>query len=115
MHRARRRQCKSWYNDAWRDRLLATLAFLSGEQPNLELSVSSNESIVLDPRPMTFESEVSFSVISKKAIEESRADETADDGDAEDDVDADSIADESDDNEEDDDNDGLASSEDKKS
>jgi hypothetical protein len=36
----------------------------------------------MDSRPMIFESEVSFSVISKKAIEESRAtEEIADDGD----------------------------------
>jgi hypothetical protein len=96
MHRARRRQCKSWYNDAWRDRLLAALAFLSDEKPTLELAFSSTESIILDPRPMTFESEVSFSVISKKAIEESRADETDDDDDA--DVDTDNDADEEDDN-----------------
>jgi len=30
MHRARRRQCKSWYNDAWRDRLLAAITFFIG-------------------------------------------------------------------------------------
>jgi hypothetical protein len=73
MHRARRRQCKSWYNDAWRDRLLATITFLSAEKPNVEISIASGESLIMESRPMIFESEVSFSVISKKAIEESRA------------------------------------------
>ena len=100
MHRARRRQCKNWYNDAWRDRLLAALAFLSAEQPNLNLPVSSTESIIMDSRPMTFDSEVSFSVISKKAIEESRADEgeDGDDGDDDTDVNVDNDADEVDNN-----------------
>ncbi|HVB57848.1 MAG TPA: toll/interleukin-1 receptor domain-containing protein [Candidatus Acidoferrales bacterium] len=82
MHRARRRQCKSWYNDAWRDRLLAAVTLVSEEKRNLEIPVASGESIIMDSRPMIFESEVSFSVISKKAIEESRAtEEIADDGD----------------------------------
>lgn len=88
MHRARRRQCKNWYNDAWRDRLLAALAFLSEEKPNLQLPVSSSESIMMDSGPMIFESEVSFSVISKKAIAESRAEEIAD-GEDDDDPDDD--------------------------
>jgi hypothetical protein len=85
MHRARRRQCKSWYNDAWRDRLLAAITFLSEEKPNLEIPVASGESIIMDSRPMIFESEVSFSVISKEAIEQSRASEEIADGDDTDD------------------------------
>jgi hypothetical protein len=73
MHRARRRQCKNWYNDVWRDRLLAAISFLAVEKPSLEIPVASGQSIIMDSRPMIFESEVSFSVISKKTIEESRA------------------------------------------
>ncbi|MBZ5503833.1 MAG: hypothetical protein LAN59_16620 [Acidobacteriia bacterium] len=73
MHRARRRQCKSWYNDTWRDRLLAAVSFLSEEKSTLDIPVASGESIIMECRPMAFESQVAFSVISKKAIEESRA------------------------------------------
>lgn len=80
MHRARRRQCKSWYNDAWRDRLLAAITSLSEEKPNLEIPIASGESIIMDSRPIIFESEVSFSVISKTAIEQSRASEEIADG-----------------------------------
>jgi hypothetical protein len=29
MHRARRSQCKNWWNDDWRDRLLATMTGLA--------------------------------------------------------------------------------------
>jgi hypothetical protein len=28
MHSARRRQCKSWWNDEWRDRILAAMTWL---------------------------------------------------------------------------------------
>jgi hypothetical protein len=82
MHRARRRQCKSWYNDAWRDRLLAAITFVSEEKPVIEIPVASGESIIMDSRPMIFESEVSFSVISKTAIEQARASEEVADDDA---------------------------------
>jgi hypothetical protein len=84
MHRARRRQCKNWYNDAWRDRLLAVMTFLSGGKQTLEIPVAAGENMVMDSRPVIFDSEVSFSVISKKAIEESRATEDVVDDDDDD-------------------------------
>ncbi len=95
MHRARRRQCKNWYNDAWRDRLLAAVSSVADEKTTLEIPVSSAEAIIMDCRPMIFESEVSFSVISKKSIEESRVTEELVDEDEEDDDDGKEDGDES--------------------
>jgi TIR domain len=66
MHQARRRQCKSWYNDVWRDRLLAAMGKLAQEGASLiTISVSSEEHLDISIRPMTFESPISFTVISK--------------------------------------------------
>ena len=55
MHRARRSQCKNWWNDDWRDRLLATMSWLaSGESTfALPLAVASVSSVV-DARPVEF-------------------------------------------------------------
>jgi hypothetical protein len=40
-HACRRNQCRSWHNNDWRDRLLATLAFLSGANSELRIPFGS--------------------------------------------------------------------------
>lgn len=67
MHRARRIQCKSWYNDEWRDRLLASMSFLAGEKPPIEIPVSSKERITVAIQPVTFSSGISYTVLPKFA------------------------------------------------
>jgi len=60
------------------------MTFLSGGKQTLEIPVAAGENMVMDSRPVIFDSEVSFSVISKKAIEESRATEDVVDDDDDD-------------------------------
>lgn len=60
MHSARRRQCKSWFNPEWRDRLLATLHWLSQGSSTLSIPAGSNVNIEASVIPEEFESEVSY-------------------------------------------------------
>jgi len=60
MHSARRRQCKSWFNPEWRDRLLATLHWLSQGGPTLSIPAGGGLSVEVSVAPDEFESEVSY-------------------------------------------------------
>src|SRR5207253_1949771 len=40
-HRARRSQCKAWFNNDWFDRIMAALSFLSDERGQLEVPLAS--------------------------------------------------------------------------
>lgn len=60
MHTARRRQCKSWFNPEWRDRLLATLHWLSQGNSGLCIPVGKDLCIQLSLTPEQFESEISY-------------------------------------------------------
>jgi TIR domain len=85
MHVSRRRQCKTWYNDTWRDRLLASMTKLAAEgTKSISIPVSSDERVEVSIRPLTFDSPVTFNVISKSATadsEKDRADEEIEDED----------------------------------
>ena len=85
MHVSRRRQCKNWYNDTWRDRLLASMAKLAAEgAKSIVIPVSSDENLDISIRPLTFNSPVTFSVISKSptaTLEKDRVDEETEDED----------------------------------
>lgn len=61
MHRARRRQCKQWFNEEWRDRLLATLHWLSQGEPSLLIQVGTNERILVSSQPQQFETDIDYS------------------------------------------------------
>src|ERR1035437_13161 len=37
--KARRNQCKNWWNDDWRDRLLATMSFLAGDEDRIRITL----------------------------------------------------------------------------
>jgi hypothetical protein len=88
MHVSRRRQCKGWYNDAWRDRLLASMRKLTAEgYASISIPVSSDENILVSIFPVPFKSPVTFNVISKSLtadFEQDRADEDAEEEDDED-------------------------------
>ncbi|MGH9515824.1 MAG: toll/interleukin-1 receptor domain-containing protein [Terriglobales bacterium] len=60
MHSARRRQCKTWFNPQWRDRLLATLNWLSQGNASLRIPVSADTNLELSLMPQQFESPVSY-------------------------------------------------------
>jgi hypothetical protein len=58
--KARRNQCKNWWNDDWRDRLLATMSFLAGDEERIRIALGSEESFALQKLPILFESPVSY-------------------------------------------------------
>jgi hypothetical protein len=91
MHRARRSVCKQWWNDAWRDRLLAFCAELGRGSEYLDLPVSGEDAIRMAMTPMTFVSPWTYfedgaagSLNESEEIElvEDENEEEADDGEA---------------------------------
>lgn len=59
IHKAKMRQCSNWWNDDWRDRMLAVIDFLSDEG-TIKLYLSSDNIAEVDRMPVTFESPVLF-------------------------------------------------------
>jgi hypothetical protein len=60
MHRARRRLCKSWFNPEWRDRLMATLHWLSQGATSVRIPAGSEAFIEVATNPVELESPVSY-------------------------------------------------------
>lgn len=60
MHRARRSQCKNWWNDDWRDRLLATMTWLADGEPTLALPLGTSVHGNVGIRPLEFLSPVTL-------------------------------------------------------
>lgn len=60
MHRARRSQCKDWWNDKWRDLISATLYWFSQGDLKLPLRAGSNTHVALSSVPMLLEAPVSY-------------------------------------------------------
>jgi hypothetical protein len=59
LHTARRRQCRSWWNPHWRDRLLGTVRWLATDSV-VRLQVGPKEFVEVTCDPTTFESPVSY-------------------------------------------------------
>ena len=82
MHRARRGQCKGWWNDDWRDRLLATMTWLSQGADEIPLPLGQSVFGHLSIRPIQFISPVSLNEQAREeelAGDESVGDEEPDD------------------------------------
>ena len=60
MHRARRSFCSQWYNDRWRDSLLAFVHLLANGAPTISLPVSSDQRVEVSIDPQTYESDLHF-------------------------------------------------------
>jgi hypothetical protein len=60
LHRARRSECKNWWNAEWRDRILAAMTWLAGDAEEIALPLSSHLSLAVSPQPLTIASPVSF-------------------------------------------------------
>jgi hypothetical protein len=58
--KARRNQCKTWWNDEWRDRVLAVMTFLSDDSGQIQLPVSSELALTVGSVPELFESPVAY-------------------------------------------------------
>ena len=93
MHRARRSQCKGWWNDDWRDRLLGTMAWLAEGTDELRLPLSPSSVAKLSAHPVEFQSPVTL-------IEPEKRVRAADSDDLTAAEDADELADGADDEEE---------------
>jgi TIR domain len=59
-HSSRRRQCKSWYNNDWRDRILATLWHLSGGKDTISMQLGSEAFASFFAYPEEVSSPVSY-------------------------------------------------------
>ena len=60
LHRARRSQCKDWWNDKWRDLIAASVAFLAQGDEVVLLPVGSGTMIGVAVNPVTLTSPWSF-------------------------------------------------------
>lgn len=58
-HRKRKKVTRSWWNDIWRDRMLAAMAFLADGKPDLEFG-AGNEAFGVSTLPITVDLPVSF-------------------------------------------------------
>jgi hypothetical protein len=74
---ARRGQCKSWWNDEWRDRTLAAATYLCDGADKITVNLGSNVSLTIPPAPLPFCSPVSYT--DPQLLRFSEDDETADD------------------------------------
>jgi hypothetical protein len=59
--KARRNQCRSWWNDEWRDRILAVMAHLADSDGRVQIPVASDLNLSVGLWPETFVSPVSYS------------------------------------------------------
>ena len=74
---ARRNQCKSWWNDEWRDRTLAAATYLCDGADKITVKLGSTASLTIPSTPLPFCSPVSY--IDPQLLRFSEDDETADD------------------------------------
>jgi hypothetical protein len=68
-HSNRRSQCKNWYNNDWRDRILATLWHLSGGNDKISMQLGSEASASFFAYPEEVSSPVSYARTLRTAIE----------------------------------------------
>jgi hypothetical protein len=80
-HRARRSQCKEWWNDKWRDMTLAAVTWLAGQEHCIELTVKPDDNPVLDLRPIKYRSHVGYddSKVRITALEQETGDDEFED------------------------------------
>ncbi|HEX8071570.1 MAG TPA: toll/interleukin-1 receptor domain-containing protein [Pyrinomonadaceae bacterium] len=60
MHRVKMSQCKNWWNDDWRDRILAVMSWLTDENGEIVVPLSSEEALRINKSPLIFTSPVYF-------------------------------------------------------
>ncbi|MFZ0736953.1 MAG: toll/interleukin-1 receptor domain-containing protein [Candidatus Acidiferrales bacterium] len=60
MAKARRNQCKNWWNDEWRDRMYAAIAYLAGSDGSVLFPLGADAGFSISKEPISFESPVSY-------------------------------------------------------
>jgi hypothetical protein len=81
---ARRSQCKGWWNDKWRDMILAAMAHLADNDGVIRMKLGSDACLALSNRPISFTSPVAYTdpqVLREAEIEEGADDYGRDDDD----------------------------------
>lgn len=69
-HAARRRQGKNWWNDDWRNKLLAFIKYLSDDESSFYLEAGSEEKIHVSNEPVQFIGQVSYNIPEKNNLED---------------------------------------------
>jgi hypothetical protein len=82
-HRARRNQGKSWWNDAWRDRNLAFVAYLANGAEFFQLPVASDCFLNFGVSPIAFSTTSSYRVVEAQPIDPTQDEEEPEDEDDE--------------------------------
>jgi hypothetical protein len=70
MARARRNQCRNWWNDDWRDRMLATMSHLAADDTRILFALGSDVAFALSKLPILFGSPVAYNVVAPIVKEE---------------------------------------------
>lgn len=84
MAKARRNQCRNWWNDEWRDRMYATMAHLADHGDAVVVSLGVTAKFLLPIHPIAFESPVSYLEPGEVIKDEGLDDDDFDDDDDED-------------------------------
>jgi hypothetical protein len=69
-HSSRRRQGKNWWNDKWREKLLAFIRFISDNDNSFYLEMGSEEKVEISNEPLKFIGKVSYVAPSENTLEE---------------------------------------------
>ena len=69
-HSARRKQGKNWWNDDWRNKLLAFVKYLSDDKNSFYLEAGSEEKIHISTEPIQFVGKVSYNIPEKNTLED---------------------------------------------
>jgi len=80
LHTARRSVCRNWWNDRWRDLILASMYWLAQKQGGDELAIALSPDVNLrvSIKPITFESPISYdesAVVESPLSDEDRIDD----------------------------------------
>lgn len=84
LHRARRSQCKDWWNDRWRDLISGAVTWLAQGDSAIALPVGPDETLRITATPLHFESPMSFNDPVGATGEEIPGEQEEDDDEAED-------------------------------
>ena len=89
---ARRSQCKGWWNDKWRDMILAAMAHLADDDGVVRMKLGSDAHLALSNRPISFNSPVAYT--DPQILRETELEELAEDYGRYDDEEAEAYGDE---------------------
>ncbi len=79
LHRARRSQCRNWWNDDWRDRIIASMQWLAASEGAVSLPVGPEESVEVLVSSVAFSSPVSYQEPNVVGTEDDSDDDEGDD------------------------------------